>query len=145
MLKIRNVESTIDYLFDKVIEFNDGKYFFRSEKNGQVSLNCITKTGDLVYPTLSANTLFRILEDNFTDDELLRMKWNGNFIFKRTNEWEMKGNLAEIELVRHDDGKDDPEKEFTIYTKNEDGESVACFFSLHEMRKIAEKLNELVK
>lgn len=143
MLKIRNVELVIDMLVNKVIEFNGGKYFFRYEESGEFTLNFISKQ-NTVYATRKAANLNDLLANNFKDEELLQMKHNGQFIFKRTNEWEMKGDLAEIELIRHDDGKDDPEKEFTIYTKNDDGESVACFFSRFEMRQIAQKMNELI-
>lgn len=144
-MKIRNVELVIDTLVDIVIEFNGWKYFFRYEGNGErCTLNFISSK-NIIYTTKQSSTLYDLVMTNFHDEELLQMKYNGQFIFRRTNEWEMKGDLAEIELVRHDDGKDDPEKEFTIYTKNDDGESVACFFSLFEMRKIAAKINELVK
>lgn len=145
MLRIRNVASIFGDFYNKIITFYGNQYFFRLEKDGTVTLNVYSKTQPVIYQTISASSLLVLLEENFNDEELLQMKWNGNHIFYRTNEWQMEGNLGAIELIRHEDGKDNPEKEFTIYINNADAESTACFFSLEEARKIAEKLNELVK
>ena len=140
MLTVHNCTCVVENILNKVFTSNNYTYFMKKEGNVFIlyyicnsEVRCLNSLVDLQ----------RLMSENFTKEQILKMEYKGNRLFIDNHQYAYTNNHGGIEIIRHHD-KLGNDKEYTIHL--DDGiDRATMYFSKEEMLKFVEVINLMSK